>query len=46
MKSKEAEYYANIIREALKEVEKRQYSESEMLCYKYKKFKKKHSKTE
>jgi len=24
MKSKEAEYYANIIREALKEVEKRQ----------------------
>jgi len=40
------DYYAKVIREALKEVEKMQNSESEMLCYKYKKFKKKHSKKE
>jgi len=31
------DYYAKVIREALKEVEKRQNSESEMLCHKYKK---------
>jgi hypothetical protein len=40
------DYYAKVIREALKEFEKMQNSESEMLCYKYKKFKKKHSKKE
>jgi hypothetical protein len=31
------QYYSKIIKEALKEVERRQNSESEMLCYKYKK---------
>ena len=31
------QYYARIIREALKEVESRQNSKEEMLCYKYKK---------
>ena len=40
------QYYTRIIKEALKEFEKMQNSESEMLCYKYKKFKKKHSKKE
>ena len=37
MKSKEAEYYAGIIKEALKEVENRKNSKEETLCYKYKK---------
>lgn len=35
------EYYADIIREALKEVENRQNNKEEMLCYKYKKLLKK-----
>jgi hypothetical protein len=38
------QYYTKIIKEALKEVEKRQNNESEMLCYKYKTLKKKYLK--
>lgn len=40
------QYYTRIIKEALKEVEKRQNSESEMICYKYKKLKKKNGNKE